>query len=77
VFVAFQEGKIIIQVKDNGPGIAEDFIPKLYLRFSRSDKNTRKGSGLGLSIAKKIIELHNGEINLIEHKKGTVFEIKL
>lgn len=77
VFVAYREGKFIIQVKDNGPGIAEEFIPKLYLRFSRSDRNKRKGSGLGLSIAKKIIELHNGEIQLMEHKNGTVFEIRL
>lgn len=77
VFVAYREGKFIIQVKDNGPGIAEDFIPKLYLRFSRSDKNKRKGSGLGLSITKKIIELHNGEIKLVEHKVGTTFEISL
>jgi signal transduction histidine kinase len=77
VFVGLKDSKILIQVKDHGPGISEDFIPKLFLRFSRGDKGERKGSGLGLSIAKKIIDLHHGQIKLTEYKSGTTFEITL
>ena len=77
VFVAFVDGKLVIQVKDNGPGIPEEFIPKLFERFSRNDRTHRKGTGLGLSIAKKIVELHNGELVLVKYKNGTVFEIRL
>ena len=77
VLVAYKEGKFLIQVSDNGPGIPESFIPKLFERFSRNDPNKRKGSGLGLSITKKIIDLHNGQINLLEHRNGTTFEIRI
>ena len=77
VLVAYKEGKFLLQVSDNGPGIPESFIPKLFERFSRNDPNKRKGSGLGLSITKKIIDLHNGQINLLEHRNGTTFEIRI
>lgn len=77
VFVAFVEGKLVIQVKDNGPGIPEEFLSKLFERFSRHDRNARKGTGLGLSIAKKIIELHHGELALVKYKGGATFEIRL
>lgn len=76
VFVAFVDGKLVIQVQDHGPGIPDEFLPKLFERFSRNDRG-RKGTGLGLSIAKKIVELHNGEIVLVKHRDGTVFEIRL
>lgn len=77
VFVAFVEGKLVIQVKDAGPGIPEEFLPKLFERFSRHDRNARKGTGLGLSISKKIIELHKGELALVKYKGGATFEIRL
>lgn len=77
VFVAFVDGKLVIQVKDNGPGIQESFIPRLFDRFARNDRTSRKGTGLGLPIAKKIVELHHGELALVKHKDGTIFEIKL
>lgn len=77
VFVSHTEGRFLINVKDNGPGIPDEFLPKLFLRFSRNEPNKRKGSGIGLSITKKIVELHNGEIRLLEHRKGTIFQIRL
>jgi signal transduction histidine kinase len=66
--------KLIIRIKDNGPGISDELLLNIFKRFSRGD-TTRKGSGLGLSISKKIIELHNGEIKIIEHKNGVTFDI--
>ena len=77
VYVAVVEARIIIQVKDNGPGVAVDFIPQLFERFTRQESGGRKGTGLGLSIAKKIIELHNGEILLVKNEKGATFEVRL
>lgn len=77
VFVARMDARFIIRVEDNGPGIPGSFIPKLFKRFSRHDASKRKGSGLGLSISKKIVELHGGELNLVKSQDGTIFEIIL
>jgi len=59
------ENKIRIGVIDTGIGIAKHDIPKLFSRFTQLSKDTgtaRKGMGLGLSIAKELVELHGGEI---------------
>lgn len=77
VFVARKDGKFIIRIEDNGPGIPEIFLPDMFKRFSRHDGSKRKGSGLGLSISKKIIELHGGELDLVKYQNGTIFEVRL
>lgn len=69
-----------VSVKDNGAGIAEEDIPKIFDRFYRVDKSRNKeisGTGLGLAIAKWIIDSHDGEI-MVESKlgEGTVFTNK-
>ena len=69
-----------VSVKDNGVGIAEEDIPKIFDRFYRVDKSRNKeisGTGLGLAIAKWIVDSHDGEI-LVESKvgEGTVFTDK-
>ncbi|MFP5439385.1 MAG: sensor histidine kinase [Bacteroidia bacterium] len=57
--------KVIIRVKDNGEGIEQKHIPRLFERFYRVDKSgarTEGGSGLGLAIVKHIIEAHDEKI---------------
>ena len=68
----FSNEKIIIRVIDNGEGIAEENIPRLFERFYRVDKSGNRkqgGSGLGLSIVKHIIEAHQEKI-LVKSKPG-------
>lgn len=69
---------ILIRVKDNGPGIAENEKDKIFDRFYRGDKSRNsQGSGLGLSLAKAYIENHKGSLELEHISQGTSFLITL
>ena len=70
--------EIILHVEDNGIGIKEDEIPYLFERFYRSDqiRHQTEGSGIGLSIVKKIIDLHDAKVEIkSEVGAGTIVEI--
>ena len=69
--VSIDEKKIIFIIKDRGIGINEQDIPNLFKAFYRAG-NTGKipGNGLGLSIAKKFVDIHNGEI-FVESESGS------
>ena len=72
---------ILIEVKDNGRGIAEEHLPRLFERFYRVDKGRSRndgGSGLGLAIVKHILEAHEQTINVRSKlKEGSVFSFTL
>ena len=75
------ENKIIIRIRDNGEGIEEEHLPRLFERFYRVDKSGNRrmgGSGLGLAIVKHIIEAH-GERIFIESQAeiGSEFSFTL
>ena len=66
------ETHITIHVEDTGPGIPEKIKDNLFVKMVTSKP---KGSGLGISMAKSIVELHEGEISVTNNP--TVFTIKL
>jgi len=62
------DGKILISVKDNGPGIPQNIVDKIFQPFFTT-KPTGQGTGLGLSLGYDIIKAHAGEIK-VETKEG-------
>ena len=73
--------KAVISLEDNGIGISKEDLPYIFTRFYRADRSRAKdtgGTGLGLTIAKLIIDNHSGKINVwSEIHKGTIFRIEL
>jgi len=74
-------GEILILVRDQGPGIAPEHLPRLFERFYRVDAGrSRKvgGTGLGLAIVKHIAQAHEGYVTLQSAPgKGSAFFIHL
>ena len=73
---------IEISVSDSGVGIREDFLPHLFERFRQADSTTTRahgGLGLGLAIARQIVELHGGTIHALSggEGKGATFRVQL
>lgn len=74
-----QENHVCIDIRDNGPGIPEDKLPYIFDRFYRIDYERTKdfmSTGLGLAIAKELVEAHGGKISALNiEKSGTCFKI--
>ena len=72
------ETEVEMSVSDNGPGIADQDRPKLFQKFSQLALENRRGLGLGLFIAKWIVEDHGGRIGVTsEVGKGSTFSFVL
>lgn len=75
-----RDGSVQFQVHDNGSGIAPEDLPHVFDRFYRGDKSRRQNgeSGLGLAIARSIVEAHGGTISVESQPgQGTLFKIIL
>ena len=73
-------GKVIITVRDQGAGVADDELPLIFDRFYRSQRMQHEkptGSGLGLSIAKSICDAHQASIWAVNTEDGLAIHIKL
>ena len=72
------ESRVIIDVEDQGVGIAADEIPKVMRKFVRARDATGGGSGLGLSIASRIAKDHHGDLRIVsEVGRGTTVTVAL
>lgn len=74
-------GKVGFEIHNTGEPIPEDKLPKLFDRFFRADNSrtnsSQNGYGLGLSIAKKIIDVHHGDLTVSSSEDGTTFTFYL
>lgn len=67
IYLTCNEDQAVVRIADTGPGIAEQDQPRIFERFYKADQSrtrTAGGSGLGLSIAHKITEMHQGSISV-------------
>ena len=72
VIQTVRDGKVRIEVKDNGMGIAAEALPYVWDRYYKVDKEHKRavmGTGLGLSIVKNILELHGADYG-VESREG-------
>jgi signal transduction histidine kinase len=74
-----QDRSAVLQVKDNGPGIAAEVQEHIFNRFFRGDPSREgSGTGLGLALVRSITELHHGQINLSSTPgRGSCFRVTL
>lgn len=80
IVVGYDPEGLSVEVSDDGPGIPEAFLPRIFDRFSQAgDVDARKGgSGLGLAIVHEAVRLHGGDISVISSQEaGTRFNIRL
>jgi len=72
------EKKIFVEIKDNGIGIKKEDLPFIFEHLYRGDKSRHEteGSGIGLTIAKNILDLHSAAIEVeSEEGKGSLFKV--
>jgi len=74
------EGRVLIMVRDNGPGIKQANLEKIFIPFystSQSKEFTGGGSGIGLSLSRQIMRMHRGTLTVqSEKERGTTFTMR-
>lgn len=77
---AVDDGRVVLRVRDTGPGIPAEHLSHVFDRFYKADASRAEtaGSGLGLSIVRAIVERHGGEVTARNAPDGgAVFELRL
>ncbi|MBY0227682.1 MAG: HAMP domain-containing histidine kinase [Gemmataceae bacterium] len=59
---SLEDGKVVLSVRDTGPGIPPEWLPRVFTRFFRVPGQQHPGTGLGLHIVQEIAQAHNGEV---------------
>ena len=82
VELTLRESNLVLTVRDTGVGIAPGFLPYAFDLFRQEETTTNRqhgGLGLGLSIVKRLVELHGGQVSAISggHGQGATFEVSL
>ena len=72
-------GRVSVVVQDGGPGIPEDYLPRLFTPFEQADGSPTRhhgGMGLGLGICKLLVDRHNGTIEVSTGRSGTTVTVE-
>ena len=73
-----EPGSVFIQVSDNGLGIAAEDLPYIFDRFWRGESTRGSSSGLGLAIARQLVQAHGGSISVeSQQNEGTTFTVDI
>lgn len=76
-FVQLRADSQVIAVRDQGPGVPPEDLPKLFTRFWRGPERRDLGAGLGLSICREIAAMHGWELRARRGEPGMVFELAI
>jgi two-component system sensor histidine kinase CpxA len=80
VSLARNNGKAVVEVRDRGPGVPDEALPRIFDAFYRVESDRARlsgGAGLGLSIARRAIQLHKGAIRARNAQPGLEIEMEL
>ena len=75
--IAYEEGQVIVRIRDYGPGIPEDELPLVKKKFYKGSSSVR-GTGIGLAVCDEIVDMHGGELTLENAEGGgTLVTVRL
>ena len=80
VVVGQAGSEVVLQVRDNGPGIAPDLLPRVFDLFVQGERPLDRktgGLGIGLTLVRRIVEMHGGRISAESSPQGTTFTVTL
>ena len=67
--IHYSDGKVIITIRDHGPGIPEDELPLVKKKFYKGSSKAR-GTGIGLAVCDEIVTMHNGSLDIANAEGG-------
>jgi CheY-like chemotaxis protein len=82
VALGIEHGRVILRVSDDGMGLGEEFLPRVFELFTQADRTLDRaqgGLGIGLTLVRSLVELHGGQVHAVSDGvgKGSTFTIDL